>query len=534
MRFRIGINLGDVIEEQERLYGDGVNIAARLEALADPGGICVSKTAFDHIESKLPLGYEFIGEQIVKNIAKPVGAYKVLMETRVVGVKEKKEAKGISFWRRKAFISVGIVVIIAVIAALVWNFYFRPPPMEVASKEKMAFQLPDKPSIAVLPFTNMSDDPEQEYFSDGITEDLITDLSKISGLFVIARNSVFTYKGKSVKVEQVGRELGVRYILEGSVRKSGDKVRINAQLIDAKTGGHLWAERYDRDLRDIFTLQDEVTQKIVTALAVKLTKEEQKRLVRKGTDNLEAYDYTLRGLEYFYRYSKEANARARKMFEKSIVLDPQYALAHSLLGYTYTMEWSFGWTRDLNTLQRSFELAQKAIALDDLQPLGHALLSEIYLWKKQHEQSIAEIKKAMAIDPNNADGFAGLAGILSWAGRADEAAELVNRAMHLNPIYPVWYLWNLGHAYFLTERYEEAIATMKRVIDRNPNFLPAYAYLAASYVELKREEEARAEAAELDRLSPYISFEDWRQRLPYKNEAVLERLFDALRKAGLK
>lgn len=269
------------------------------------------------------------------------------------------------------------------------------------------------------------------------------------------------------------------------------------------------------------------------ALAVKLTKEDQKRLVHKGTDNLDAHNYFLRGLDYLYRYTKEGNTQALNMFKKSIELAPQYALAHALLGFTYMMEWNFGWSRDLKTLERSFELAQKAIALDDTGPEGHALLSQFYLWTKQHELSIAEIKKTIAMDPNNADGFAGLASVLSWAGRPEEAIELVNKAMQHNPKYPVWYLFILGHAHFLTGQYEEAIATMKRVLDRNPNFLPGYAYLLASYVELKRVEEAKAEAAKLNRLSP-ISFEDWRQRLPYKDEAVLERLFLDLRKAGMK
>jgi len=380
----------------------------------------------------------------------------------------------------------------------------------------------------------MSGDPEQEYFSDGITEDLITDLSKISGLFVIARNSVFTYKGKPVKVEEVGRELGVRYVLEGSVRKAGDRVRITAQLVDANTGGHLWAERYDRDLRDIFVLQDEVTQKIVTALVVKLTEDEQERLMRKGTDSLEAYDYTLRGSDYFFRFTKEANAQAREMFERAIDLDPEYALAHSLLGLTHWMEWSFGWSRDPQSLDRAFELAQRATSLDDSVSVAHSLLGKVHLWKKQHGQAIAELEKTIALNPNYADGLAGLGEILYFAGRPEEAIGLIKKAMRLNPKYPVWYLHNLGHAYFLTGRYEEAIGALKRVLNRNPNFWPAHIYLAASYVELGREEEARAEAEKLLRIHPNFSLDAGGQRPPYKDRVVLERLGDSLGKAGLK
>jgi len=394
--------------------------------------------------------------------------------------------------------------------------------------------LPDKPSIAVLPFTNISDDPKQEYFADGMTDDLITDLSKISGLFIISRNSVFQYKGKAVDVKKISRELGVRYVLEGSVRRAEGKVRINAQLIDANTGGHLWAERYDRDLRDIFTLQDEVIQKIVTALVVKLTRDEQERLVRKGTDSLEAYDCILRGSDYFYRFTKEANAQARKMFERAIDLDPEYALAYSLLGFTHFMEWSFQWSQDPQSLERAFELAQRATLLDDSVSEAHSLLGKVYLWKKRYDQAIAELEKTIALNPNYADGLAGMGEILYFAGRPKEAIGVFKKAIRLNPIPPVWYFHGLGHAYFLAGRYEEAIAALKRVLNRNPNFWPAHIYLAASYVELGQEKEARAEAAEVLSVNPNFSLEAGGQRLPYKDQAVLERLADALRKAGLK
>jgi adenylate cyclase len=289
MEFRIGINLGDVIEEEDRIYGDGVNIAARLESLADPGGICVSKTAFDHIETKLPLGYEYLGEQELKNIPKPVGVYKVVMEPRVTVADRIEKKKALPIWRRKAILSGGVALIVLIIAAVIWNFYFRLPPIEPASVERMAFPLPEKPSIAVLPFVNMSGDPGQEYFSDGLSEEIITALSKTSQMFVIARNSTFSYKGKQVKVQQVAEELGVRYVLEGSVRKSEDRLRITAQLIDAITGRHLWAERYDRDLKDIFALQDEITLKILNALRLKLTDGVYASVTEKGTNNLEAY-----------------------------------------------------------------------------------------------------------------------------------------------------------------------------------------------------------------------------------------------------
>jgi adenylate cyclase len=535
MEFRIGINLGDVIEEGERIYGDGVNIAARVEGLAEGGGISISGTVYDHIENKLALGYEFLGEHTVKNIPKPVRVYRVLMEPRAPAEVNRVKRARLRRWQWGA-LAVTAVLVVGAAAVVIWNFYLRPtaPPTVFPSEKIPAIELPDKPSIAVLPFTNMSGDPEQEYFSDGITEDLITDLSKISGLFVIARNSVFIYKGKAVKIAEVRRELGVRYILEGSVRKADDRVRITAQLVDATTEGHLWAERYDRDLKDIFALQDEVAQKIVAALAVKLTDDEQKRLVRKYTDNMEAYDSFLQGLEYKNRYTKEANVQARQMYERAIDLDPKFAAAYALLGLTHFHEWSLGWSQDPQSLEQAFELAQRAIALDDSLPKAHAILGEVYLWKKRHAQAIAELEKTIALNPSDADGIARLGNILNWTGRPEESIGLVKKAMRLNPVHPVWYLWNLGHAYFLMGRCEEAIETLNRVLDRNPGFLPAHVYLTVSYIELGRHEEARAEAVEVMKLSPQTSTEAWRQRIPYKDQAVLERLFDGLRKAGVK
>ncbi|MEE9509792.1 MAG: adenylate/guanylate cyclase domain-containing protein [Candidatus Bathyarchaeia archaeon] len=533
MEFRIGINLGDVIEEGERIYGDGVNIAARIESLADAGGICISGTAFDQVKNKLNLGYEFRGKHDVKNIEEPVRVYKVLMEPEGAGKVIGEVSPKTRQWQKAAIASLVVIIIVAGVLAI-WNFYLGRPSKEPASSDRMAFTQLHKPSIAVLPFVNMSRDPEQEYFSDGMTEDLITDLSKISGLFVIARNSVFTYKGKPVKVEEVGRDLNVQYVLEGSVRKAGNRVRISAQLIEATTKRNLWAERYDRDLEDIFALQDEVTEKIVAALSVKLTEDEQKRLLRKYTDDMKAYDYYLRGLEYYHRMTGEANIQARQMLERAVDSDPEFAAAYAYLGLTHWADWALWGSQEPQTLERAFELAKKAIALDDQQPEGHALLGEIYLWKKQYEQSIAEMNKAIAIDPNAFDGFARLASVLNFSGRPDEAIEFMNKAMKLNPVYPVWYPFNIGHAYFLKGQYEEAIVIMKRVIDRNPNFLPPYAFLAVSYVELKQEKEAHSVATELKRLNPNHSFVDSLKRIPYKDEAILERIFYNLRKAGVK
>jgi TolB-like protein len=334
MEFRIGVNVGDVVEEQGRIYGDGVNIAARVEGLADARGICISGRVYDQVENKLEFKYEYMGEQLVKNIAKPVRVYRVLSHPgaaahRVIEAKGAMQRK----WRKAVLVAAVIVIAVAG-AFAIWNFFLRHPSMEPASVEKMAFPLPEKPSIAVLPFVNLSDDPKQEYFADGMTEDLITDLSKISGLFVIARNSTFKYKGKPVKIRQVAEELGVRYVLEGSVRRAADRVRINTQLIDATSGGHLWAERYDGNIGDIFDLQDKIAQKIVAALALKLTVGEQEHVVRKETENIVAYDAFLKGWEHYRRFTPDDFAKAYSFFKKALDSDPDYGRAHAALART--------------------------------------------------------------------------------------------------------------------------------------------------------------------------------------------------------
>lgn len=497
MEFRIGINLGDVIVEGERIYGDGVNIAARLESLANAGGICISGTVYDQVENKLALEYESLGEQTVKNIAKPVRAYRVQGALKLASsFPPARKEKLLSF----------------------------PPP---------AFSLPDKPSIAVLPFANMSSDPEQEYFSDGITEDLITDLSKLSGLFVISRNSVLIYKGKAVKPEQVSADLGVRYILEGSIRKAGTRVRITAQLIDATTGYHLWAERYDRDLEDIFALQDEVTTKIVDALEITLTEGEQRRLGQPLTTNVEAYDCYLRGLDFHTRSTQAANRTAQQLFTRAIELDPQFATAQACLGWVYFEQWSMGWSHDPQTLEDAFSAAQKAITTNPLLSDGHRLLGIVYLWKKQHELAAAEMERALALDPNRADTYSAFADICNFSGKPEKSPSLVEKAMRLNPQYPNWYLWDLGHAYYLLRRYKEAIETFKRALARNPDFIPAQGFLAIIYGETGLLEEARTAGKTLQKIGSGFSLATLQQRLPYKDQAILERVLNAARKSGL-
>jgi len=535
MVFRIGINLGDVIQEGDRIYGDGVNIAARLESLADPGGICVSKTAFDQIETKLPLGYEYLGDQTVKNIAKPVGAYRVLMEPRVTVAGEKEKAKAVPLWQRKAILAGAVAVLVLVVAALIWNFYFRPPPMEVASVEKMSFPLPEKPSIAVLPFVNMSGDPEQEYFSDGITEEIITALSKTPKMLVIARNSTFTYKGKAVKVKQVAEELGVQYVLEGSVRKAGERVRITAQLIDALTGHHLWAERYDRDLKDIFALQDEITIKIISALRVKLTEGEQARVIGKGTDNIEAYFKLMQAREHLFRMNKQDNILARRVGKEAIELDSNYAVAFALLGWTHLIDIFLGSSKSpRESMARAMELAQKAIALDDSMSHAHSLLGQLYTFAGQYEKGIAECEKAVALEPNSESAHRLLGLALRYAGRWGEAIPIYEQAIRLNPFPKSTTLFGLGLAYIFTGRYEEGVAACKKAVDIQPNNILSQVNLTFAYTVSGREEEARTTAEQVLRLDPKFSVDHFAKRaLRFKNKSDTSRFVVALRKAGL-
>ncbi|MBW1707596.1 MAG: tetratricopeptide repeat protein, partial [Deltaproteobacteria bacterium] len=539
MQFRIGINLGDVIEEGDRIYGDGVNIAARLEALAEPGGICISKTAFDHIETKLPLGYEYLGDQTVKNIAKPVGAYRVLMEPRVT-VARKPEKEQPSPVRRRAILVGAIAVLVLAVTVGIWYFYMRPahPPVEVASVEKMAYPLPDKPSIAVLPFVNLSGDPEQEYIADGITENIITALSNSSVIFVIARNSTFTYKGKAVKVQQVSEDLGVRYVMEGSVQKSGERIRVTAQLVDATTGHHLWAKRFDREMKDLFAIQDEITKDIAVAFQVELTSGEQARIWYRGTKNLEAWGFIAKGHVFFGRFTKGDNARARELFEQAVKIDPEYAFAWTMLAWTHWVDAFFGYSESrTKSFKRTVELAKNALALDDTISDVYALLGGISLFQRQYDKAIAAGQKSIALGPNSATSHVLFGWTMTCAGRFEEAIALIKKGMRLTPHYSAYYLNHLGRPYFQTGRYEEALATYKQLLERSLKGecdpLVAHLNMAATYIMLGREEEARAHAAEVFKINPNFSLEWIRKVSLYKDPAHLERSLDALRKAGI-
>jgi adenylate cyclase len=542
MEFRIGVNLGDVIEDGEQILGDGVNIAARLESLSEAGGVCISGTAYDQVENKLSLGYEYLGEQAVKNIAKPVRAYRVLMEPgaagKVIGEKNLKTRQ----WQR-ATIGLVVAVIVVVAAVVIWRLYLHPvpPPVEVASKEKMAFALPDKPSIAVLPFVNMSGDPKQEFLCDGMTESIITALSKVPGLFVIARDSTFTYKGKPVKVKQVSEELGVRYVLEGSFQRSGDRVRITAQLIDALTGNHLWAERYDRDLKDIFALQDEVTLKVLTAIRVKLMEGEQALGYGKyygGKKGLDCYLKIMEGNDFVSRRNIKDNNLARRIAEEALAMCPEVPMAYLLMAKVHSIDyWLGSTTSPRQSVEKAIELAQKTLALDDTLAEAHGFLGYLYTQKREYEKGIAEGERAVALDPSDPTVLDNYAMSLTFGGRYEEAIPLLQKAIRLNPVglaFTVTSNNHLGNALFYAGRYEEAISAYKKGIQRAPNFPWLHLMLAATYSEMGREKEARAEAAEVLRIDPKFSLDFFAKTTLFKEQSVRDKIFNALRKAGLK
>ena len=531
MEFRIGVHHGDVIEDEGRIYGDGVNIAARIEGLAEGGGICISRTSFDSVKNKLDLGFEYLGEHSVKNIAEPVRVYKVLREPEYVGKVIGEERPRPKHWRWAA---IAAVLIIAAGALAIWNFYFRLPEIEPASVDKMAFSLPEKPSIAVLPFINMSADPNQEYFSDGITEEIITALSKVQNIFVIARNSTFTYKDRPVKVQQVSEELGVQYVLEGSVRHAEDRMRITAQLVNAVTGHHLWAERYDRKLEDIFAVQDEITKRIIIELQVNLTEGEQARIYAKGTDNLEAYLKFLKARELLMNFKPENQAQIRQLSQEIIELVPNWPFGYWCLGATHIMDYFYGLSKTpQKSVEQAYELLQKSSALDENLGVTQHALSIIYTLKGQHKKAIEHGRRAVKLEPNGADFKQNLARILMNAGRPQESIPLYEQALRLNPYAPVNQYYNYGYALWMIGKNKEALEAGEEALRRGPNDIFSHILLAACYSELGRDEDATASATELLKIKPDTTLEWLSKMLPWKNKDDVERLVGNLRKAGL-
>jgi adenylate cyclase len=546
VEFRIGINVGDIIIDEGDIYGDGVNIAARLEPLAEPGAICLSESAYQQIKGKLSLDVSNMGEQKLKNIAQPVRVFRIDRSDGVVMATRSLTTRFLAHtaqyrWRLASLL---VVVALSSVGVIAWwqPWTHRDAP---ASLERMAHPLPAKPSIAVLPFTNMSADPQQNYFADGMTEDIITDLSKIPELFVIARNSSFTYKGKTVKIRQVAEDLGVRYVLEGSVQRAGGRVRINAQLIDATSGGHLWAERYDGSMADVFGLQDKVTQKIVTALALNLGGKMPGGQER--TTNPQAYDAFLRGWQYYRRFSADDFARAIPYFERAIKLDQNYGRAYAALGSIYWESWRQGesWTSKVNpdvNNQSSYigarYKAQKYVelALKNPTPLAHCVASAMAWNFRKFDGAIAEAKTAVQLDPNDPDGHIALAWALIFSGRPQEAAPEVDQAMRLDPLHPDIYAYVLGMSRLGMAQFEDAVTLLERARTRSAQDRDVNIPLTVAYERLGRHEDARIALQRYTAVwsmfsSAYVdSIMGW---WPFKRESDIRRFGSSLIDAGL-
>lgn len=533
IEFRVGINLGDVVTEGEDLLGDGVNVAARLEGISEPGGICISDAAYQQVRDKLDVAFEDAGEQRLKNIARPVRVYRVLVD----GPKARSFSRSAPLKRKQAgaLVLAGGFALLAIGGGATWWWHgIRSGVVEPAERNaaKTAGPLSQRPTVAVLPFLTLSTGPADDYFGDGLTEDIINALGRFSQLAVLARNAVFPYKGKQLRSEELGRELGARYLVEGSVRRNSENVRISVQLVDASKGTLLWSTQYDAELKDIFSIQDNITRQVTGALAVKLTKLEQARSAAKPPNKLEAYDLVLRGRASMTRQTRSANVEARSLFQRAIDIDPSYAAAYVGLGGTHLRSLILGWTdQPVETLERVQNLATTAIRLDGSNTGAHGLLGTAYLQFRQYDQAIDELKVALDLNPSDAETYARLGNALLFIGALEDAIKAAETAIRFDPNLDVGYVWELGTAYFLAGRTADAVRVMEQTVAREPGYGFAYVILSAAYSEAGRPEDAARTAATVRKLDPLFDTGSFGSL--FRNPEHQAKIAAALRKAGL-
>jgi TolB-like protein/class 3 adenylate cyclase/cytochrome c-type biogenesis protein CcmH/NrfG len=531
MNFRIGINLGDIIHKDDRIYGDGVNIAARIESLADPGGICISRGVYEHVEGKLDIGFADLGPHTVKNIRKPVRVFKILLRSddngKSVGT---TTAKGLN---RRLIIAAIIAVVAIIVGVVIWHLQTMPK-FEAASIDRMAYPLPDKPSVVVLPFETYSDDTKLNFFASGLTEDLTASLSRAPDLFVISRNSAATYKGRPIDVKKVAEELGIQYLLEGSVQKAGEKLRITIKLVDALNGRHLWAERFDRLANDIFALQDEIVKNVIVELQVELTQGAAARVASRGTNNLEAWLLRIEAHGEFIKFTREGMIRARELYEAAHKADPDWSRPLAGLASIDWYEAKQGWsTSREESIQSGIQLARRAIQMDPDSPLGYQTLGNLYALTGQGERAIELRRKAAELAPNDLVAVAGLATRLKDFGGEQEAVDLFEQAMRLSPKHPWWVPYAYAVSLHLVGRKEEAIQSFKKAIDLNPNHILPKAFLAAVYADIGQIDEAKAIADEVKRLDPKFSASRLMQSHTLHDPVKDDKFKNLMQQAGL-
>ena len=531
IQFRVGINLGDVVAEGGDLLGDGVNVAARLEGISQPGGICISDAAYQQVRDKLDVTFTDAGEQQLKNIARPVRVYRVQVHgPGSLPRSAPRKRKQVGAW-----VLAGALALFAIGGGASWWWHgvrldvIGPAERDVA---KLSEPLSQRPTVAVLPFLTLSTGPADDYFGDGLTEDIINALGRFSELAVLARNAVFPYKGKQLRPNELGRSLGARYLVEGSVRRAPEHVRVSVQLSDASNGTLLWSTQYDAEPKDIFSIQDNITRQITGALAVKLTKLEQARSAAKPPNKLEAYDLVLRGRAAMARQTRSANIEARGLFQRAIDIDPGYAAAYVGLGNTYQRSFMIGWTdQPVETLKRIENLATTAIRLDGSNTGAHALLGSVYLQFRQYDQAIDELKMALDLNPSDAETYGQLGNALLFTGALEDAIKASETAIRFDPNLDVRRVWDLGMAYFLAGRNADAARVMEQTIAREPGFGFGYVVLAAAYAEAGKPEDAARAAAAARKLDPFFDTGSFGSL--FRNPEHRAKVASALRKAGL-